>query len=231
MCLMLSKGKRLREMIISLTGFMGCGKSSIGRELAAMTGWRLIDLDGWIEEHEGRSVGAIFAEEGERAFRRMEVKYLRQIIDSCNHDRDVHGDGNCGNGRGKGSSGDVDVLDQAPVAHGTDIKDSGGKFLVIALGGGTLTSPEAERLVHSETYCIYLRAGIETLLYNLVHWPGDRPMLGGNPDINVLRGRVEELMAERAPVYERAACRIVDMDGREYAEVTKEIRNIIRDLK
>ena len=43
-------------MIIALEGFMGCGKSSVGRELALLTGWEAYDLDAYIVLQEGRSI-------------------------------------------------------------------------------------------------------------------------------------------------------------------------------
>ena len=61
-------------MIISLTGFMGCGKSSVGRELSRLLCCPFMDLDSVIEEREGRSIPEIFATEGEAAFRRMEAE-------------------------------------------------------------------------------------------------------------------------------------------------------------
>ena len=67
-------------MIISLTGFMGCGKSSVGRELSKLLCCPFMDLDSVIEEREGRSIPEIFATEGEAAFRRMEVEVLRKCI-------------------------------------------------------------------------------------------------------------------------------------------------------
>ena len=65
-------------MIISLTGFMGCGKSSIGKILSEKLGFRFIDLDIWTEEHEGRSVRQIFTENGEAGFRRIETAALKK---------------------------------------------------------------------------------------------------------------------------------------------------------
>ena len=65
---------------IVLTGFMGSGKSTIGRSLAQRLGWRFIDLDSLIEEHDGRPVPRIFAESGEPAFRVMETDALASAL-------------------------------------------------------------------------------------------------------------------------------------------------------
>lgn len=69
-------------MIISLTGFMGCGKSSVGKELQALLCCNLIDLDTYIEEKEGKKIPEIFAEQGEPAFRKMELDCLSEIVNA-----------------------------------------------------------------------------------------------------------------------------------------------------
>ncbi len=57
---------------IVLTGFMGSGKSAVGKELAKQLGYRFLDTDQLIEEHAGRTVAEIFRSEGEESFRRWE---------------------------------------------------------------------------------------------------------------------------------------------------------------
>lgn len=61
----------LEENLI-LCGFMGCGKSTVGRLLAKRTGRRFVDMDEYIEGKAGRRVPEIFAAEGEEGFRRRE---------------------------------------------------------------------------------------------------------------------------------------------------------------
>ncbi len=66
---------------ISLIGFMGCGKSSVGKILATLLPeYRLIDLDSYIEEKRGLTIPEIFNEYGEAAFRRMEREALEEIF-------------------------------------------------------------------------------------------------------------------------------------------------------
>jgi len=71
----------LHQMIITLIGFMGSGKSSIGRELADILSWNCIDLDYYIEDMERRSITTIFEKEGEASFRAAESKYLKELLD------------------------------------------------------------------------------------------------------------------------------------------------------
>ena len=66
-------------MIISLTGFMGCGKSSVGRELSKLLCCPFMDLDDVIQERDGRKITDIFAENGEAVFRQMELDALQKI--------------------------------------------------------------------------------------------------------------------------------------------------------
>jgi len=65
---------------IHLTGFMGSGKSTVGRLLARQLLWNFLDLDGVVERHEGRSVARIFEADGEAAFRASERHVLRQVV-------------------------------------------------------------------------------------------------------------------------------------------------------
>jgi shikimate kinase len=63
---------------VVLVGFMGSGKTSVGRELAALLGWSFLDLDTLIEERAGRSVADVFRESGEPAFRAAELLAARE---------------------------------------------------------------------------------------------------------------------------------------------------------
>ena len=64
---------------IALIGFMGCGKSTIGRLLAEALGYRFVDADGLIERGRGRTIREIFAVEGEPEFRRLESEALASL--------------------------------------------------------------------------------------------------------------------------------------------------------
>lgn len=66
-------------MRIFLVGYMGCGKSTIGRKLADLMGISFVDLDKYIEERYFKSVPAIFAEEGEKGFREKERIALLEV--------------------------------------------------------------------------------------------------------------------------------------------------------
>lgn len=66
-------------MRIYLVGYMGCGKSTIGRKVADLLGISFADLDKYIEERYFKSVPAIFLEEGEKGFREKEHNSLLEV--------------------------------------------------------------------------------------------------------------------------------------------------------
>lgn len=61
-------------MNIALCGFMGAGKTSVGRELSKITGRKFVDTDELVEEKQGKPVSTIFAEKGEDYFRDLEYE-------------------------------------------------------------------------------------------------------------------------------------------------------------
>jgi len=66
-------------MNIYLVGFMGTGKSTVGRELARKKKWRFVDLDELIELREGKTIPDIFSKKGEPYFRILEKKALKEV--------------------------------------------------------------------------------------------------------------------------------------------------------
>lgn len=65
---------------VFLVGFMGAGKSSVGRALGQRLNWVFEDLDDRIEAREGRTVAEIFRDSGESEFRRAEQAALEQVL-------------------------------------------------------------------------------------------------------------------------------------------------------
>ncbi len=184
---------------MSLTGFMGCGKSSVGRRLAELLGWRFMDLDEVIENVQGRKIPEIFATDGEAAFRGMELKALKTVIDEYSSSN-----------------------------------------LVLALGGGAVMTSECAKLVDECTYCIYLRATVDTLVKNLEGEASGRPMLqspAGMPSGNdtdesfALRARITDLMSLRASTYESIASRILDTDGKSIDKIATFLTSVGKKLQ
>lgn len=67
-------------MLITLTGFMGSGKTSVGRLVADALGCPFLDLDELIVKQAGKSIPELFASQGESAFRDMEAKVLAATV-------------------------------------------------------------------------------------------------------------------------------------------------------
>src|SRR5437588_1969584 len=67
-------------MLVTLVGFMGAGKSGVGKSLAQRLSWRFIDLDDLIESREARSIADIFAASGETGFRYAESQALKELL-------------------------------------------------------------------------------------------------------------------------------------------------------
>ena len=170
-------------MTISLTGMMGCGKSTVGRALSRALGWPFVDLDDEIARAAGSTIPEIFAAEGEAGFRRREQAALEAVLTS-------------------------------------------GENQVLALGGGTLTTPACERMVREQTLAVYLKAGAETLLERLSGATAGRPMLaGGNGQT-----RITTLLAERSAAYERTARVTVPVAGLSVQETVAEILRLTGPL-
>jgi len=67
---------------IILTGFMGSGKSTVGKALSEKTGFTFIDMDDEIVKREGRSINDIFKDDGEEYFRNLETSLLKEYAAS-----------------------------------------------------------------------------------------------------------------------------------------------------
>ena len=65
--------------MIALCGFMGCGKSTLGKLAAAALGREFLDLDAYIETKAGKTVTEIFADSGEAGFRDLEHEALKEV--------------------------------------------------------------------------------------------------------------------------------------------------------
>jgi shikimate kinase len=69
----------MQKRNVVLTGFMGTGKSTVGRLLAALLGYAFVDTDELIVARDGRSIADIFREDGQTVFRRWEAVVAREL--------------------------------------------------------------------------------------------------------------------------------------------------------
>lgn len=70
----------MENVKIVLVGYMGSGKTTIGRLVANHLNIKFLDLDTYIEQQEGMTVGALFKQKGEVFFRKKEHEYLLEIF-------------------------------------------------------------------------------------------------------------------------------------------------------
>ena len=196
-------------MIVSLTGFMGCGKSSVGRILSELLCCPFVDLDDAISERAGRRIPEIFAAEGEPYFRELERETLADIIRSHSSD-DL-------SARLILALGGGAVMTQAceRMVH--------EKTLCIYLKASVDTL-----ISHLEG-----QAAGRPLL-NTSAMPSASVMSSEPPSVmssevetSPLRKRILKLMSLRAETYERTAHHIIDTDGKTIADISSEILDII----
>lgn len=168
------------ERNVVLTGFMGTGKSTVGRRLAERLGFDFVDTDSVITERHG-PIPRIFEELGEGAFRRLE----REVA--------------------------------AELAERTELViATGGRMMIDADNAHRLGSTGAVIALTATLDTVYARVGGEDAART-------RPMLAGSD----VRGRLAELMAERAEAYERFEC--VATDGRTPDEIVDDIIGLLAD--
>ena len=133
---------------IILVGFMGTGKTTIGRALADQLKRDFVDMDIELEARAGKPIPRIFAEDGEPAFRRMErdlvVELSRRPV---RHSPD-------------------------PKAS----RDGGGRNLVIAAGGGVVLNPDNIRDFSATGHVICLKAAPDEILRRVAD-SSHRPLL------------------------------------------------------
>lgn len=211
---------------------MGCGKSSVGRELSRLLSLPFVDLDDYIEEREGRSIRDIFESEGEASFRKMELEALTEILfqeSSSEPNQDAAGE-----------PGEDSPQTDCPQT----------KEMILALGGGTLTTPECAELVAERTFCIYLKTSANELFRRLESESATRPMLNSNTATsdaahrNVpvgssegtlqnssdthrqqLHQRITQFLSQRESIYEKTARRTIATDGLSISQIAAAIAN------
>lgn len=143
---------------VIITGFMGTGKSLVGRCIADMLGLDFVDTDQEIERTSGMSIGDIFEKHGEARFRELERSVCEDL------------------GRRRG--------------------------IVVTTGGGTLMDEENRRQLANVGKVVLLEAAVGVLCKRLEN-DASRPLIAdASRDPGELRGRIETILAERAPVYD-----------------------------
>ena len=164
---------------VVVTGFMGTGKTSVGREVARRLGRPFVDMDAEIEARAAKSIPRIFAEDGEAAFRRMEAALCEELSAQ---------QGAC-----------------PELAEGKETRFSGKNLvsklvegLVIATGGGALVDPANRALMMGSGVVVCLTCDAEEILR--------RVSAGSNPDRPLLHvadpcAEIKRLLKVRQEAY------------------------------
>ena len=179
----------------ALIGFMGCGKSSIGRTAAKMLGVAFIDLDEEIVRRCGKSIPEIFSAIGEAGFRAIERDTLEELLSR----------------KGKAHL-PSDIL--LSLGGGT-LTDEGSRELVkknckcIYLRATVETLAANLREAGTEGRPMLAGANLAA--------PADAP--------DSLESHIATMMAARGPIYEKAADIILDIDGLSYEQAARQILN------
>ena len=193
---------------------MGCGKSSVGRYLSELLCCPFTDLDEAICQKAGKSIPEIFTSEGEAGFRTLEAEVLQSILTPSGAESTEK------------QSLTSQSMGPSPCGQMASTASPSSLYLmIVALGGGTVMTPECAELVKEKTTCIYLKASIETLIRHLETEASGRPMLQGDS----LRSRIEELMSIRSETYETTAHITIETDGKSIEAIAEEIFHILNN--
>lgn len=161
-----------------LVGFMGTGKTTIGRAIAYRLKHQLLDSDHEIEQIEDRTVSDIFAKEGEPYFRELERKFVET----------GHPNYKC----------------------------------VVACGGGLVVQPGMLAKLQKKGVVVCLHASLETILER-TSVNRNRPLLHVDDPME----RLQELYAEREPIYRRAGA-VILTDHRPTSDIISHVMRVYR---
>ena len=221
---------------------MGCGKSSVGKILATLLPeCRLIDLDTYIEEKQGKNIPEIFNEYGEAAFRRMEREALEEIFSDKSRPRAIL---SLGGGTVTSEQcrqlirqhtdcfylrATTDTLLDNLEGH-SDGRPMLNPVLPARFDASTSSATDEEYNVdnrHSNSLKMsepvaerVVRLGSPTIEAQSTETSSER---------EALRHRIESLMQTRSPQYLATAHHIIDINGQTFAQIAALIKEAVED--
>ncbi len=221
---------------------MGCGKSSVGKILATLLPeCRLIDLDTYIEEKQGKNIPEIFNEYGEAAFRRMEREALEEIFSDKSRPRAI-----LSLGGGTVTSEQCRQL----IRQHTDcfyLRATTDTLLDNLEGhsdGRPMLNPvQPARFDASTSSATDEEYNVDNRHSNSLKMSepvAERVVRLGSPTIEAqstetssereaLRRRIESLMQTRSPQYLATANHIIDINGLSFAQIAALIKEAVED--
>lgn len=223
---------------------MGCGKSSVGKILATLLPeCRLIDLDTYIEEKQGKNIPEIFNEYGEAAFRRMEREALEEIFSDKSRPRAI-----LSLGGGTVTSEQCRQL----IRQHTDcfyLRATTDTLLDNLEGhsdGRPMLNPiQPARFDASTSSATDEEYNVDNRHSNSLKMSepvAERVVRLGSPTIEAqstetssereaLRHRIESLMQTRSPQYLATAHHIIDIDGLSFTQIAEAVEDNTLNIK
>jgi shikimate kinase len=191
---------------IVLIGFMGAGKTEVGRILAKNAGLNFIDLDFLIETHEGMAISEIFKRKGEDYFRKLETEILKGIETKKNDIfRAIEKYIDTTKTRNAKNTKRNTPVNKAKTA--VKLQDSENIIVsdrtrpwVISTGGGMPVFNGNMKLLKNIGTVLYLKAGARTI-YERIKTESHRPVLG---DGGFGERDIEDKLVEREKFYGKA---------------------------
>ncbi len=179
------------ENNVVLIGFMGAGKTEVGRLLAEKWGYNFVDLDYIAESREGMTINEIFKQKGEAYFRDAESKILEDFKKNKNNILSFLKE------EKKGSDLKSDPFF---LKSGNLIINGEDKYWVISTGGGMPVYKNNMEMLKKLGYVIYLKAGSKTI-YQRIKTEKNRPVLGEN---GFSEKDIKNRLLERERFYKKA---------------------------
>ena len=211
-----------KEKDIALIGFMGCGKSSVGKILATLLPeYSLIDLDSYIEEKQGMNIPDIFNEYGEAAFRWMECEALEEIFRDPARPRAIL---SLGGGTVTSESCRQLIRRHTDCFYLRATTDT----LLGNLDGHSEGRPMLSSAQPVRFDKLSDRSGNSPNHYTTVAEPAEAPCTETPNEKEALRNRIESLMQTRSPLYLATAHHIIDIDGLTLAQIAALIKETVK---
>ncbi|MEG1583932.1 MAG: shikimate kinase [Anaerovorax sp.] len=198
---------------IFLIGYMGCGKTTVGKELSKLMGYSHVDMDAEIETIEGMPVSKIFMRFGEHEFRNKEAELLDKL---CNVTSGIH--------LMTGGEGAVKkMLNRASLyADFEKVGNSKDTAAVISCGGGIILDDLNCTVLKKE--CTVFLEGSLPLLFSRIKSDSNRPL--AFMDITPEKKQFEkfsDLYSTRKTAYENTALFTLQIDGKTPEMIANEI--------
>ncbi len=230
--------------IIFLIGFMGAGKTEIGKILSKKLNYKFLDSDYEIEKYEKMTISEIFKTKGEEYFRNLETAFIKNFLKvdyGKNTIKGIKGNGenvdkireyNSRSREGNyedGDNGDIKDIKYIDINDSILLKINNisvnNMHYVIATGGGMSCFNDNINLLKDKGSVIYLKARPETI-YERIKDEKHRPVLGQS---GFSISEIKRLMEKREQFYDKADL-IIYTEGISPEGIAEEIKIFLNNI-